>query len=174
MMRSLRTVFVLAIVGLLSAPGFADHHGSKPQPTTTIVPTADEQAMLLAIADAQVSFPVFWDAYQAAAPGTERFAVKVRLAGGSDGVEHLWVTDLARNRGGYTGRIGNEPETLARTYTKGDTVSFSPMDVTDWGYADGNKLRGHYTTRARIPKMGAMEADQIRSLLHDNPLPEEN
>ncbi|MEM7767459.1 MAG: DUF2314 domain-containing protein [Pseudomonadota bacterium] len=159
----------LLIAAALPQPAHAEQ--TPNEETTTLPIDAAEQAMLIAIADAQQSFPRFWQAYQAQAPGTDRFATKIRLQAGSDGVEHVWVTGLAEAPVGYTGILGNEPERLSRTFTKGDTIAFGPMDVTDWGYAEGTKLRGHFTTRARLPKMAAMEADQIRSLLHDDPFP---
>lgn len=167
----LRGAAALALVGAMLPAHAHDHEAARSEVTQIVEQTDQEQAMMVAIADAQASFDTFWAAYQAKTPGTGRFAVQVMLKGGSDGMEQAWLTDVAKAGAGFTGVLGYPPEILTRTYTKGDMVSFSPMDVTDWGYAEGQRLRGHFTTRASLPTLSDIEAEQARSLLHDNPLP---
>jgi len=171
MITDLRIKLAAGLLLLAAGPAaLAD----EPATATTTVTVADqEQDMLVAIADAQASFDAFWRAYEAAAPGTGRFAAKVGFPTNAGGTEHLWVTDLARSGNGYTGTLGNEPVDLRDHTAAGETVRFRLMDLTDWGYAEGDRLRGHFTTRVLLPGMGAMQADQVRALLHDNPLPAE-
>ncbi len=170
---AVRTMLTAALFGLAAGP-LALAEEPAPGPTGTVILAEQDEAMIVAIADAQASFETFWTAYLAASPGTGRFAVKVGLPTRAGGTEHIWVTDLARTGDALTGTLGNEPVDLRDYSAAGETVSFRLMDVTDWGYAEGNRLRGHFTTRARIPQMNAMEADEVRSLLHEDPLPKED
>ena len=131
--------------------------------TTTVEIGERDQALLVAMADAQASFGDFWTVYTAQPDGTDRFALKVGLVGADGAVDHIWVTKPRRENGMLFGQVKGLPND--------GEAAFTERDITDWGFAEGPRLRGHFTTRALMTYMDPVDAEHVASLLHADPLP---
>lgn len=171
-----RAVFSLCLSVTTSvfaaAPAWADESADTAAGTAPSTENPQAQAAVSAIAEAQASLPAFWEQYETRqTTGASLFAVKVGFMTNAGSTEQVWVTDLARQGERYFGILGNDPKDIAGVDAAGEPVTFRAGDITDWGYADGQRLRGHFTTRAQLTLMSPVEAEHVRSLLHDDPLP---
>lgn len=86
--------------------------------------------------------------------------------------EVIWLSDISLAQDGMAGRLANDP--IAMPGLKfGDEVRFSEDMIYDWGLADPDgKIFGHFTTRVLLHQIPKAQADEIRAILSDDPLPE--
>lgn len=130
--------------------------GNEDADEVVMIRSADEK-MNAAIAEAQRTLPQ-WLALLANPRGQAGdFSFKFPL----EGVEHIWVTNVARDGDYLTGNLNNRPHSLG--WALGDPVRVPLADVSDWGYWDGKGAsHGFYTIRVMLDYMGAEEAAAVR------------
>ncbi|MEO0817580.1 MAG: DUF2314 domain-containing protein [Pseudomonadota bacterium] len=166
----IRHFLLAAFTGLLGLTAAAQTTVEREgEPTVTYAEHGS--AMEAAIAEAQASFDHFLEAKAAGVAPGESFTVKVGFADNTGSFEHIWV-DAVRAKGeGFAGILANQPLNL-RDYSRlGEPVKFTRDQVSDWGYIDGDRLRGHFTTRLLLGNIPEDEAAGIAAMLHDQPLP---
>lgn len=98
-------------------------------------------------------------------------AIKVGLPSGDGQEEHIWVKNPRKTATGFTGFLNNEPYDLADDMQLGDKVSFTKDMVTDWAFLEGEKYRGHFTTRILIKTYPQETIDAFLDGLHSEPVP---
>ncbi len=165
MIRSLLPCLVAAFI---LTPAAAQTRKGEP---AVVSSDMTDPSMVAAVRDARASLDQFWDAFVSGSILTSGFSIKVGLPTNDDSLEHIWVVDVRRNGRAITGVLGNEPVNLRDHARAGERVTFTTADVTDWGYLDRGKLRGHFTTRLLLDGMDPSEAGQIAMMLHEEPLP---
>ena len=133
---------------------------------------ANHPTIAAAQAAAQNSLDHFREELESAI-STDEFTldVKVFTTRGSDEVVQLEsVRFLGADR--VSGRIIHKPyNELRGGMQKGDYVEAVVGAVTDWSYRDGAKFRGNFTTRVLLKLQDERTQNEVRSRLHENPLP---
>lgn len=119
---------------------------------------------------ARASLSLFWDHFKEPGDGEYDFSLKAALPrrDGQPGVEEAWVTNVARAPDKIVGELSSDPRYLG-DLKKGAIVDFQNDQVVDWGFMQGEKLLGNYTTRVMLPRMDSVQAEWMRPLLSDNP-----
>jgi uncharacterized protein YegJ (DUF2314 family) len=138
---------------------------SKESPQDKVINVDGQDAeMNRAIATAREKLPVFWEKFEKRTDGETDFNLKVEISD-SNGSEHFWVSDLAREDGKLFGKINNDPMTV-KNVKLGERIGIAEKDISDWLYLrkDG-KMVGNYTVRALFPQMPKAEVDQLKERL---------
>lgn len=135
-----------------------------------IMNDASDPAMVAATQKARGSLDHFWTVLEAA-EDTDTFAIKAGLDTNDGSLEHIWIADLSRDGKVMSGVLANQPYNIVGDPDLGDKVTFRTNQVTDWSYIEGEKMRGHYTTRVLMKNMPSNEAAQMESILHERPMP---
>lgn len=92
-------------------------------------------------------------------PKAEDAALKVAFKT-SEGVEHIWVSEIKYKDGQYSGILDNEPEYITQ-YNAGDTVKIDQSKISDWMYLVDGKLFGGYTIRVLRDRMDEEQRKQL-------------
>lgn len=155
--------------GLISAVFLAAAAPAIAQSGDPLIEVApDDAAMDAAIASARASLPRFWARFDTRTPDYSDFMVKAGMTTVSgEGTEHIWI-DLTDHRDGKVfGRLANDPVHLGEHLALGSEVEVSEEIISDWGYAKGEVLYGHFTTRV----LAAMQGESLSAYgLSPNPL----
>lgn len=154
-MRALIRALALAVLTALAAPLAAAQSDDVP------VDVADDDAVMnAAIAEARRTLPEFWAAFEAKAPGTEMFMLKLRLE--QDGMgEHFWMANIERKDGKIFGTLDNEPY-YVKTVKKGQRLEIPEADISDWSFIRNGKFVGNRTMCAVLHTLPKAEADYWR------------
>ncbi len=134
-------------------------------------PDAQFQHELTAAKDkARANLALFWDHFAKPAPDEYDFSLKAALPrrDGQQGVEEAWVENVARAPDKIVGELAAVPRFLG-DLKKGAIVEFQNDQIVDWAFMRGDRLLGHYTTRAMLPRMDSTQAEWLRPLLSDTP-----
>jgi uncharacterized protein YegJ (DUF2314 family) len=118
-----------------------------------VVQTDKNADVYVAVRKARASLDTFIKRFQHPEDGDRAFGVQAAFQGGSE-PEHIWIHLDTYTEGKFTGRLGDEPQTLPGKH-KGDTVTVSKDDVTDWIYQSKGQKVGGYTIDAMEGKLGA-------------------
>lgn len=121
------------------------------------------------MAEARKTLPIFWAKFDAKSPSYSDFALKVGLKTRTGGEEHIWMNVLGRSNGKVTGELANEPYNLDGLKI-GSRVEVDETAISDWQYATGGKLYGHFTTRALSARANAAQRAQAAELFSPQPL----
>ena len=121
---------------------------------------SEDPGMNAAIAKAQGSIALFKAAAKERKPNTERYAVKVGFHYGADDREHMWVQDPEFEGDSVRGKLINEPVDVTNLKL-GQVVTAPAADISDWMYVEDGKLRGGYTMRVLLDKMGPEERQKM-------------
>ncbi|MEM1053824.1 MAG: DUF2314 domain-containing protein [Pseudomonadota bacterium] len=124
-----------------------------------------------AVAEARATFDHFLTMQAAQLPGYGQFAAKVALPTRDGSKEHIWVNGIKRSKGAFSGVLNNDPYNLADDLKIGDRVTFSVEQLTDWGYSESGRQRGHFTTRLLAQQMPEADRKQLLAMLHTSPMP---
>ncbi|MFL5381755.1 MAG: DUF2314 domain-containing protein [Longimicrobiaceae bacterium] len=116
----------------------------------------EDAAMNAAMARAKATFSDFVTALRSGNPAYRDFAVKKPYATPAGGGEHMWIENIREVAGGFEGTIANDANDT-RLVKYGDTVRFTPAEITDWKYVDGDLLVGGYTIRYFVERMSPEE-----------------
>jgi len=112
---------VILIMFLFSCHSVTTPVLAKDSTTISIVATEDQE-MNAAISTARQSLSKFDSALASHNPRYTFFALKVRFPYGNDNGEHIWLNEITKSKGAYSGIINNSPEYI--THIKlGDTVA---------------------------------------------------
>lgn len=111
----------------------------------------DDSELNAAIDEAQRRLPEFRRALEEDArrliPVIEGALVKARFASPVTGaIEHIWIEDVGFEDEKIVGTIANDPNDLPEL-SKGDWVSISHDDISDWAYRQGGRTVGGFTVR---------------------------
>lgn len=130
--------------------------GNPDADEVVMIRSADEK-MNAAIAEAQATLPRWLELLDDPPANIGDFSFKFPL----EGVEHIWVGNVARDGDVLTGQLANNPH--APGWALGDAVRVPLSDVSDWGYWDakGNS-HGYFTIRVMLDYMSAEEAAAVR------------
>ncbi|MCB2136455.1 MAG: DUF2314 domain-containing protein [Rhodobacteraceae bacterium] len=156
-----------ALCLLLSAPAW----GQDP----TVDVATDDPAMVRAYDGAAATLPAFLDR-SGALTGTAGplFSVKIAVPVDDTGMddEVIWVSNVRIRRNGKAeGTLDNEPVAMPGKHA-GDRIKFHLDDIRDWSLIGADqKLYGHYTTRVLLDHMDGAQADALRRILSENPVP---
>lgn len=119
--------------------------------------------MNAAIEKARATLPEFWSHVASPAAGESGFSVKLALTDG-DAVEHFWCSDIVGSAAQATCVIANEPA-YVMTVKFGERVDIHPVQISDWMYWVGDKIRGGETQRVMIGRMPEEMAAEYRAML---------
>jgi uncharacterized protein YegJ (DUF2314 family) len=111
----------------------------------------DDAEMNAAIEEAQRRLPEFRRALEADAcrliPTIEGAIVKARFESFISGkVEHMWLEDAGFEGDKIIGTLADEPNNISEL-SKGERVSVSADDVSDWAYRQGGRTSGGFAIR---------------------------
>lgn len=139
-----------------------------------ILVAADDKAMNAATGQAQRTLPRFLGYLEDNPQLAPDASVKVALPMLSvDGEEHIWVTPFVRlGPDRFTGLLANQPNNLGRLNI-GDPVAFTSDQVSDWALTLRGREYGSFTTRVLLARMPETEADRLRRVLSESPIPPE-
>lgn len=147
----------------------------KPQtapPHERIAPTlhldqSDESLMRIAH-NARDTLPVFFRHILNPAKNEANFSVKYPFrtdSGSGFSMEQLWLRDISFKNGVYYGVLANTPFYIA-SLKKGDTVSFSADEITDWMYTSGGKIIGGLSIKYLLEQIPLSErSEEQRAML---------
>ncbi|WP_165793777.1 YegJ family protein [Hyphococcus luteus] len=131
----------------------------------TVEVATNDAAVNAAMKEARASLPQFFAKAADPQPGTEAYALKVKVED-KNGVEHFWVTPFSKTDDGFTGVINNEAAVVEKV-SLGEPYAFTADEISDWMYVQNGKIHGGYTIRAMLPSMPKEEAAQYQALLAD-------
>ena len=122
---------------------------------------------------ARASLPVFWERFAQPEEGDYDFSLKAAFPrrDGQPGVEEAWVENVARAPDRIVGELSVQPQFLG-DLKEHAIVEFQENQIVDWAFMSGDRLFGHYTTRMMLPRMDAVQAEWLRPLLSETPVPE--
>ncbi|MGJ8562444.1 MAG: DUF2314 domain-containing protein [Alphaproteobacteria bacterium] len=130
--------------------------------------SAEDAAMVEAIASARKTLPDFWAAMDSGNANYSDFAIKHGMKTDDDSIEHIWISNLKHSGGSISGTLENDPVYISGA-NLGDVVRFTNDEVTDWTFRDKDKMRGHYTTRVLIKSWPKEQADGFLAILSETP-----
>lgn len=110
----------------------------------------DDPAMLAAFSKARATLDDFLARQAAPAPGTDDYAVKIRMSENGHN-EYFWIGDIKRSGDKFSGTLNNTPR-LVTSVRAGQTLTFTRADIYDWTYVDNKNRRmmGNYTACALL------------------------
>jgi uncharacterized protein YegJ (DUF2314 family) len=147
----------LLALGTLSAPAETVLQKANRDGTFNIA-RADKE-MNAAFAKAQQTLGQFLDAFEAQAPGTSSFLVKIPISDG-DKREYFWVNGLTRTGNQFSGHINNRPE-VVQNIQYGQFVTFPRSRIRDWMYVDHGKTLGNFTTCVLLSREDPAQAQEL-------------
>lgn len=156
---------VLAALALLSPLSAEAQKGKKsdqaPAPEGIVWVRAGDPEVKAAVAQARRSLPEFLAHLARPGPGEHGFVIKYNLLPEPGKAENIWVDVLSASPGSILGRLANVP--VDPRFKLGEKVTVGDGDIIDWGYVGGDGvMRGHFTTRALLPRYDKDEADAVR------------
>lgn len=149
---------LIFLFGGLTASCQSQNNDSSEPPTIKV--ESDDEQMNKAIKTAIATLPQFKTALQSKNQNLKYFALKVRFDLANGGGEHIWVNSLSLKNDKFYGVVNNEPE-FTKEVKMGDKIEIDPKRITDWMYADLDKLKGGYTIRALRNKLKGEERVQF-------------
>ncbi|MCX7589200.1 DUF2314 domain-containing protein [Phenylobacterium sp. 58.2.17] len=139
-------------------------------PEQEVIFSDEQDAQVVAASnEARKSLPVFWAKFEAKPAGYGHYAVKAAFKTRAGATENIWVNVIGRADGKVTGELANEPYDLGDLKV-GDQVEVDEAAITDWQYSKGDKLYGHFTTRALTARANAAQRAQSAELFSPQPL----
>lgn len=114
-----------------------------------------------AIREAKRTYASFLNTFEKPGDDKSDFAVKLKFACDTEGVEHMWLNYLHHRGEKMFGILENDPVDVSRVKA-GDTLQVIKDSVTDWMFLENNKLIGGYTIRVLYKKMSKKEKEQFK------------
>lgn len=111
---------------------------------TTLHVDQTNEALRLVSLDARNTLPFFFRHLLNPAKDESNFCIKYPFRtddGSGFSMEQLWLTGISFKDGVYYGVLTNNPFYIA-SMKKGDTVSFSADEITDWMYLKNGNIIG--------------------------------
>lgn len=137
--------------------------------------TANDPAMSAAIETARSHLgQVFAATISEFGLGHPALSLKVAfpVEGGETEVEAIWVGEISLAQQGMAGKLQNEPLNMPGLHA-GDEVRFDEAMIYDWSLAGPEgKFFGHFTTRILLGELPDAQAEALRAVLTEDPLPD--
>jgi len=129
-----------------------------------------QKDLAAATEEARAQLPYYWEHFEAPEVDEYDFSLRVALPrkDGQQGVEDVWVENIARDEEKLVGELMVDPLYLGNL-REGAIVDFREDQVIDWAFLRGEELIGHYTTRVSLPRMDPEQAEGLRSMFGENP-----
>lgn len=118
-----------------------------------------DEEMNAAIEMANQTLDEFDEALLSNDPDLSYFAIKTRFET-QKGVEHIWVSSIEIKDDKYVGIVANLPESI-ENINIGDKIEIERDNISDWMFAENNKLRGGFTIKLLRNRMSASERKQF-------------
>ncbi|MEJ2884298.1 YegJ family protein [Pedobacter sp. GR22-6] len=118
--------------------------------------SGDDVAMNNAILTARKTITQFDSVLNSVNTSIDGVALKARFDTPTGDGEHIWLTDVKKIKGQYSGVIGNLPNSTQEVKI-GDTVSISNDRISDWMYLQNGKLKGGFTIRVLRDQLSTEE-----------------
>lgn len=165
-------LIAMAFGAALASPAWAQKAEAERAPDPIVQFSDQDAAMNAAIADARRSYPQFLTQFNAAPPreASQSYMLKLGLPTPDGGHEHIWVSNLRRERGQLVGDLANEPAGLPGRHL-GSRVEVDDALVSDWAIITNDGMYGSFTTRVMLPFIDPSEAASLREMLTPQPLP---
>jgi uncharacterized protein YegJ (DUF2314 family) len=126
----------------------------------------DDEELVRIAENARNTLPLFFRHLLRPGEGESGFRLKYPFkadSGSGFGMEQLWLENIRFKDGVYYGLIANTPFYIA-AIKKGDIVSFSAGDITDWMYTSKGKIIGGLSIKyllEQIPEHERSEEQKI-------------
>jgi len=147
-------VIFLILTSIISCGQPASKTERENEPTIYTV-TDEDREMNDAIALAHQTLSEFDQALASNNTDYDFFFLKSKF-NTSDGFEHIWVSDISIRDGNYYGIVDNLPESITEVKL-GDTIRIDKSTISDWMYAEGDKLYGGFTIKVLRDRMSPDE-----------------
>jgi uncharacterized protein YegJ (DUF2314 family) len=111
---------------------------------------------------ARATLPVFVRRLRHPMDGDDNFRIKCPFradSGSGFSREQLWLSDIRFKNGAYFGTVTNTPFYISGL-KKGDTLSFSIDDITDWMYTRDGKIIGGLSIKYLLEQIPENERDK--------------
>ena len=95
--------------------------------------------------------------------GAESYSVNVPITD-INGTEQFWISAVTYVDGQFTGRIGNDPETV-QTVKNGQVWTVPQEEISDWMFTVDGKIHGGFTIDPLLATYPKEEADALRAKL---------
>jgi uncharacterized protein YegJ (DUF2314 family) len=155
-------VYISTLLILLVLVGCNNNQTTKTEregePTIYSVKDTDTE-MNEAIQTANQTLDKFNAALKSSNPDFKYFALKTHFKTPNGG-EHIWVSNITLEDNKYFGVVDNLPESTTDVKI-GDTIQIQNDNISDWMYADNQKLCGGFTIRLLRKRMTEPERKQF-------------
>lgn len=165
-------LIAIAFAAALTSPAWAQKGETERAPDPIVQFSDQDAAMNAAIAEARRSYPQFLTQFNAAPAreASQSYMLKLGLPTPDGGHEHIWVSNLRRERGQLVGDLANEPAGLSGRHL-GSRVVVDDAQESDWAIITNEGMYGSFTTRVMLPFIDPNEAASLRQMLTPQPLP---
>jgi uncharacterized protein YegJ (DUF2314 family) len=141
---------------------------ATPGPALATVTEANDPAMILAVAEARRTLPIFWTQLDDQGQHTSDFRVKLGLTTPNGAVEHLWAEVTGRTDDKVSGVLLSDAFDLP--LVEGAVVTESITKISDWSYFKDGRLYGGYTMRAILDRLSSRDRAEYTAILSPTPL----
>ncbi len=149
-------IFLLLIIFLASCSSKkAKTPVVKEDATTLYSWQMNDAGLKTAVAQANNTVDSFTTALKSNNPAFANFALKIRFPG-LGGAEDVWAANIKTTPMGFSGVLNNAAELTIKA-KKGDPVTFTKQNISDWMYTENGKLRGGFTIKLTYSRMTAKE-----------------
>ena len=169
MLKKLRYLLIFLILIIFIS---CEKQPKKVQNDRATLHQDQEDAELLRIAEnARSTLLEFFHHLLRPAKGEKKFMVKYPFKADSNSgfnMEQIWLSDIQYKDGVYYGIAANTPFYIS-AIKKGDRVSFSIEDISDWMYISGKKIVGAASCKYLLEQISEHNEEQqkIFEMLRD-------
>ncbi|MCL2880184.1 MAG: DUF2314 domain-containing protein, partial [Treponema sp.] len=142
----------------------ARHNTAIHAETPTLHMDQGDEELARITKNARDTLPVFFAHLLRPQNGEGNFRVKYPFRADQNSgfnMEQLWLCDIRFKDGVFYGDIANTPF-YTGSLQKGDTVSFSAADITDWMYTTNGKIVGGASIQYLLEQLPEHSAAQQR------------
>jgi len=165
MKRSLRFLILLSVCGLLF---FCENRSVRISGNATVHRDQDDKELARIAENARNTLPLFFRHMLRPGEGEGGFRLKYPFqadSGSGFSMEQLWLENIRFKDGVYYGIIANTPFYIT-SMKKGDIVSFSADDITDWMYTSNGKIIGGLSIKHLLEQIAEHErSEEQRDIL---------
>jgi uncharacterized protein YegJ (DUF2314 family) len=164
MKTSLRFLLLLFVCGLFFS---CKNRPIQISGNATIHLNQDDEELAGIAENARDTLPLFFRHLLRPGEGEDGFRLKYPFRADSDSgfsMEQLWLEDIRFKDGVYYGLVANTPFYIS-AIKKGDIVSFSAGDITDWMYTDKGKIIGGFSIKYLLEQIPEHERSEEQRMV---------
>ena len=157
-----RIFYFLALFTILISLHSCEKSNYIPADRTTLHQDRDDEKILHITKLARDTLPDFFRHMLRPAKDESNFMVKYPFKADADSgfsMEQLWLRNIQFKDGVYYGVVANMPFYI-ESIKKGDTISFSMEDISDWMYTSGKKIVGGYSIKYLLEQIPEHSKEQ--------------